>query len=98
MMTRHCHKCGWDYPLDGLPGRSECCHQCDADFRVCLNCLHHDPRAAHQCRESRAEPVAEKASANFCEYFDFIRREWQGAKTNPRESDAREKLRKLFGD
>jgi len=97
-MTRHCHRCGWEYPLDGLPGRSESCHQCNADLRVCLNCIFYDPRVAHQCRERRADPVADKDSANFCEYFDYIRREWQGNTTNSREEDARERMRKLFGD
>lgn len=99
MLTRHCHSCGWDYPLSGLPGRTEACHRCGADLKVCLNCLSHDARVAHQCRDRRADPVAEKHMANFCEYFDFVRREWRGKEEgNPRESAARESIRKLFGD
>lgn len=98
-MTRHCHQCGWEWTLAGLPGRSESCHRCNADLRVCLNCTSYDPRAAHQCRDRRAEPVAEKAAANFCEYFDFIRRTYVAkAETNSREASARENLKKLFGD
>jgi len=46
-----------------------------------------------------ADPVAEKHMANFCEYFDFIRREWMpNTGTNKREDAARENLKKLFGD
>ena len=98
-MTRHCHQCGWVYPLTGLPGRGECCHQCGADLKVCLNCASYDARAAHQCRDGRADPVAEKHLANFCEWFDFIRRHGTPkAEPNQREEAARDKLKKLFGD
>jgi ribosome-binding protein aMBF1 (putative translation factor) len=96
--TRHCHQCGTVYPLSGSPGRSETCEKCRADLHVCLNCAHYDARVAHQCRERRAEPVAEKAAANFCEYFEFVPRVWAGATANSREAEARERLRKLFGD
>jgi hypothetical protein len=41
----------------------------------------------------------EKAAGNFCEYFDFIRRSFVPKnETNPRESAARDQLKKLFGD
>jgi ribosome-binding protein aMBF1 (putative translation factor) len=98
-MTRHCHHCGWQYTLAGQPGRTESCHQCGSDLKVCLNCLHYDTRAAYQCREKRADPVAEKHLANYCEYFEFIRRTWSPrTETNSREESARENLRKLLGD
>lgn len=99
MQTRHCHVCGREYALPGLPGRSESCDQCHADLKVCLNCVSYDPRAAYQCRDRRADPVAEKHVANFCEYFEFARREWvppQGS--DQREQAARDKLKKLLGD
>jgi len=98
-MTRHCHKCGWEWTLAGLLGRSENCHRCNADLRVCLNCVSYDARAAHQCRDRRAEPVEEKHVGNFCEYFDFVRRNWTPKdEKNPREDAARNQLKKLFGD
>jgi hypothetical protein len=99
MLTRHCHNCGWEYTLTGLPGRSETCHGCGADLKVCLNCVCYDPRVAQQCRDRRSEPVADKHLANFCEWFDFIKREWAGKKDpSPREQNARDGLRKLLGD
>jgi hypothetical protein len=68
-------------------------------LRVCLNCASYDPSVAHQCRDRRADPVQEKASGNFCEYFDFARRTFIAkSDENPRENAAREKLKKLFGD
>src|SRR4051812_10497448 len=98
-ITRHCWKCGVEYKLSGSPGRLESCHQCGSDLKVCLNCLSYDSRVAHQCRDRRTEPVAEKHMANFCEYFEFNRREFIAAtKTEPREDKARETLKKLFGD
>ena len=73
--------------------------KCRADLRVCLNCAHYDPRIAQQCRERRAEPVLEKAVGNFCEYFDFARRNWtQKSETNKREAVAHDQLKKLLGD
>ena len=98
-LTKHCYKCGWKFTLDGSPARTESCHQCNSDLRICLNCVHFDKGVAHQCRERRADPVAEKTNANFCEYFDYIKREWKGAAAaDAAEDKAREKLKKLFGD
>jgi hypothetical protein len=97
-LTRHCWKCGVEYTLAGTPGRSEAC-VCGADLKVCLNCVSYDPRVAHQCRDRRAEPVADKHIANYCEYFEMIRREFVPASgANPRENQARDTLKKLFGD
>jgi len=98
-LTRHCHKCGWEWTLAGQPGRSETCHRCNADLRVCLNCTSYDTRVAHQCRDRRADPVQEKAEGNFCEFFEFTRRSFVAkAENNAREIAAREKLKKLFED
>jgi ribosomal protein L40E len=97
-LTRHCYQCGWEYPLRGNPGRTEVCHQCGADLKVCLNCVHYDPKVAEQCREKRADLVQEKHLANFCEYFDFARREWRGRNASAREEAARASLKKLLGD
>lgn len=68
-------------------------------MKVCRNCVSYDPKVAYQCRDRRADPVAEKHSANFCEYFEMVRRTFTpGADANPREAAAREQLKKLFGD
>jgi hypothetical protein len=54
---------------------------------------------AQQCRDDRADPVAEKHLANYCEYFDFIRREFEPPKTgNSREQRARDDLKRLLGE
>lgn len=98
-LTRHCWKCGTEYKLPGLPGRSETCPDCRSDLKVCLNCISYDPRVAQQCRDARADPVAEKHLANYCEYFDFIRREYAPPATDStRENKARDTLKKLLGD
>jgi hypothetical protein len=98
-LTRHCWKCGTEYTLSGTPGRSETCPTCRSDLKVCQNCISYDPRVAHQCRDRRADPVAEKHLANYCEYFEMIRREYTApAEDASRESKARDTLRKLFGD
>ena len=98
-MTRHCWKCGWEWTLSPQPGRNDSCHSCGSDLKVCLNCVSYDPKVAYQCRDRRADPVAEKGAANFCEYFEMIRRVYAAPKAeHPREAAAREQLKKLFGD
>jgi hypothetical protein len=68
-------------------------------LKVCLNCVSYDARSAHQCRDRRADPVADKHLANFCEYFEFAKRVWAARQTgNNREQTARDQLKKLFGD
>ena len=97
-LTRHCWKCGREYTLSGSPGRSET-GICGADLKVCLNCVSYDPRVAHQCRDRRADPVAEKHAANYCEYFEMARREYvPKAEETSREDKARDTFKKLFGD
>jgi len=84
--------------LAGTPGRSETC-LCGADLKACLNCVSYDPRVAQQCRDRRADLVAEKHLANYCEYFEMIRREFvPPAGETSREDRARETLKKLLGD
>jgi hypothetical protein len=65
---------------------------------VCLNCIHYDRTVAEQCRERRADLVHEKHQANYCEYFDMSKRTWQGKGADKREQEARDRLKKLFGD
>ena len=97
--TRHCHNCGEPWTINGNPGRGETCMKCRVDLRVCLNCQSYDPRAAEQCRERRADLVHEKHVGNFCEYFEFVKREWVGKEIkNAREEAARAHLKKLLGD
>jgi len=98
-VTRHCWKCGEQWTLSGQPGRGESCPRCRSDLRVCLNCVSYDARAAHQCRDRRAEPVFEKIVGNFCEYFEFVRRVFvPPPEEKSRESAARDQLKKLLGD
>jgi len=98
-LTRHCWKCGTEYKLPRAPGRSETCHQCGSDLKVCLNCVSYDPRVAHQCRDTRADPVSEKHLANYCEFFELSRREFVPPREDvSREAKARETLKKLLGD
>ena len=98
-MTRHCHHCGGEWASAVPPGRSERCDRCQADLRVCRNCSNYDSHAAYQCRDRRAEPVGEKDTGNFREFFEFARRTFSpNATQNSREDAARSALKRLLGD
>lgn len=98
-LTKHCWKCGTEYKLPDGPGRSESCHTCGADLKVCLNCVSYDQRVAYQCKDGRADEVAEKHLANYCEYLEMARREYvPPAQNKGRENKARQDLKKLLGD
>ena len=98
-LTRHCWKCGTEYTLAGAAGRSETCHTCGSDLKVCRNCVSYDPRVAEQCRDRRADLVEEKHQANYCEYFEMVRREYHAPSEDvSREKRARDAFKNLFGD
>jgi hypothetical protein len=50
-------------------GFRDCCEACGVDLHVCRNCVHHDPSAYNECRESSAERVGDRERANRCDYF-----------------------------
>ncbi len=95
--ARCCHRCGAPYPGTGQPGRGDTCRQCEADLRVCLNCVSYDPSVSQQCREREADYVAQKDRANYCEFFQFGRRAAAPFGTSQGHDDAKERLKKLLG-
>ena len=98
-VTKHCWQCGTEWTFARAPGRSETCVKCNADLKACLNCLSYDKKVAYQCRDRRADEIAEKAMANYCEYFDMARREFVPVTEGlAREAKAKDMLKKLLGD
>ena len=96
---RHCWNCGTEWTFNRLPGRNETCQTCGADLKVCLNCVSHDKTVAYDCRDRRADEIADKDRANFCEYFDMAKKEFRPAEDRlTRKDAAREQLKKLLGD
>jgi len=65
-----CHHCGFEIKVDHRICRQETCPKCGSYLHCCLNCRFYDPASYHQCRETQAEWVSEKDSANFCDYFE----------------------------
>jgi hypothetical protein len=52
-------------------GRSFRCAMCGKDLRSCRNCRFYLPGLRGDCRESHAEPAADKERGNFCEWFSL---------------------------
>ena len=69
-----CHRCGTAFEEHGLVSRGASCSSCGAALKTCHNCDFHDTRSTNECRELQAEPVVDKAAANFCELYRPNRR------------------------
>jgi len=68
----HCFACNARVSLASAEriGFRDDCTRCGADLHVCRNCVHHDPTAYNECRESNSERVDDRERANRCEYFE----------------------------
>lgn len=89
-----CYHCGSEIVVQGRVGRQQTCAQCGVNLHCCFNCRFYDPDVYHQCRETEAEWVSDKASANFCDYFEPGGSQ-KSAQTD-RSAEARKKLDQLF--
>ena len=45
------------------------CEKCGEDLHICRNCLHFDPSARWECRQTLTAPVRTKNTRNECELF-----------------------------
>ena len=89
-----CHACGADIGNPERIGRRDSCLRCGADLHSCLNCRFYSPGHHNDCFETQAEPVADKARGNFCDYFAFR----EGARAaHGRAGNTRAQLDALFG-
>lgn len=89
-----CHHCQYEIVLKDRIGRRDTCSGCGAALRCCLNCAFYDTHYADACREPQAEPVIDKETANFCEFFSF--RTQQAQQASAAAADARARLEALF--
>lgn len=65
-----CWHCG--KPLEALilpMSRREECAACGADQHVCKMCVFFNSAGRGDCQEDRAEWIADRQRANFCDYF-----------------------------
>ena len=64
-----CYFCGTQLPHGERIYRTTICDDCGKPIKICLNCEFYDPSSHYECREDIGEPVREKDTANFCDYF-----------------------------
>lgn len=75
--------------------RSSKCPSCGNDLKICRNCRFYDPSAHWECRETVAERVADKDSANFCDGFRFDARRGPAADLSKKQA-AKDAFSSLF--
>ena len=93
-----CFACGTQFDPDLEIFRSTTCPSCGKDAHVCLNCRFYDKSVHMECRESIAEPVAQKDHSNFCEYFKLHAGTGPIPAVDDRADSSREAVKRLFGD
>jgi hypothetical protein len=89
-----CYNCNAELLLSNSQNvpRSESCHECARDMRVCKMCEFYDTQAYNDCKESAASRMIDKEKANFCDYFTLSTREGGNAKTKDTMLDAASSL------
>lgn len=94
----NCWKCGTKLVEVILPmSRREECHSCHSDQHVCKMCQHFDKASRSSCLEERADYVADRERANFCDYFSPSTAAFS-ADSIQKQQQAKAKLAALFGD
>jgi len=92
-----CSECGEKIPVSVVVGHEDKCPRCHHELHTCRNCRFFDPAYNNQCRESRAEPVADKRKANFCEFFEpLLKLDLHNARSGPTPEDSRQTFENLF--
>lgn len=88
--------------VDETVWRSSRCETCGKDLRVCKHCRSYLPGSRADCAEPKADPVADKELANFCDWFSldqkFRSRTQGGEKAFNAASQAKKAFENLFGD
>jgi hypothetical protein len=90
-----CVHCGHAIEPGAKIYRGDTCPGCGRALHSCRNCEFHDPAVHNQCREPAAEWVADRESANFCEFFR-ISPKGRGPAGRDRAAEAKRKLEDLF--
>ena len=88
----NCYFCGNSY--NEKIYKTTLCPSCGKELKICMNCLHYDSSAYHECRESQAEYVQDKQRANFCDYFMPGGKRTMGS--SGKEQEARNRFEDLF--
>ena len=100
MASRQCQFCGAAVTVSDPIPRDSSCESCQRDYRCCKQCRHYDTSRNNSCRETEAEPVADKERRNFCEFFDGNPAPFAGGPgapaTRTRADEARARLDALF--
>ena len=90
-MTRSCWRCDAELDLpEKVPFRAVC-DACGAYLHCCVACVNYQPGLPNDCRIPETDPIADRESFNFCEWFK------EGREKEKRESPE-DVARRLFGE
>ena len=92
-----CYFCGSPLP-EGRIYKTTLCPDCDREIKTCHNCKFFSPGDQYDCRESITDPVFDKDSANFCDYFAPQEGGFSSGEGKKKSDSAKDKFNNLFGD
>ena len=84
------------HDADDTRTRVEECRGCRAELHACRMCEFYDTSKAKHCRETIADEVKDKQSANFCDYFKPTAQAYRPEAVSAADK-ARAELEALFG-
>lgn len=90
-----CKKCGKTIP-DITIYRDTVCPDCGADLHSCVNCTFYAPGSHYDCHETIEEPVRDKESSNFCDFFKAAVISGKGFSSGDKSQKARDAFNALF--
>ena len=99
-----CARCEKQISVGRTVSRRETCPHCGAWLHSCVNCRFYSPGMHNDCRESRSDPVRDRESSNFCEFFEFRDSGAKGSAASGTSAQseehrkARDAFDKLFGE
>ena len=74
------------------------CPNCQQPLKICLNCKFYTKGVQWDCRESIQEPVMDKITSNFCDYFELktIEKHQTGVSNKNNQQNNQKKFDDLF--
>ena len=91
-----CWKCSKELSQSEVYRTSEC-PSCHALLHCCKGCKFYSKGSHFDCRENIEDPISDKESANFCDFFSPIKEKRESENDDKKAKEAKDAFNALFG-